>query len=113
MNEYIAQFPEEIQVRLHQIADLVLQIAPNASPCISYGIPTFKIGADTVVHFAAFKQHIGVYALPTTHKAFAEALAIYKTGKGSVQFPHKQDLPIDLIAQMIAFRLSSINYGTI
>lgn len=113
MNEYIQQFPPEIQARLFALRDWVLQQYPMVDEHISYGLPTFKINGKTLLHFGAFKHHIGVYALPHTHAAFADALSAYKNGKGSVQFPHTQPFPLALIGQMIMFRYQSLDNSII
>jgi uncharacterized protein YdhG (YjbR/CyaY superfamily) len=105
---YIAAFPEATQVILKQIRQVIAEEAPEAQECISYGIPTFKLANKAVVHFAAFKNHIGLYATPSGHKAFEPELSGYKQGKGSVQFPIDQPLPLDLIAQITAYRKTEI-----
>ena len=71
INEYIASFPEDIQKVLEQVRETISQAAPEAGETINYGIPTFTLNGN-LVHFAAFKNHIGIYALPTGHEAFAE-----------------------------------------
>lgn len=103
--EYISQFPEDIQVLLRQIHDTIKQVAPAAEESISYGMPAFKLKGKPLVYFAAFKHHIGFYATPTGHAAFAEELSVYKQGKGSVQFPLNQAMPLDLIARITRFRM--------
>lgn len=102
---YIAKFPEESQKRMLQIRALILEKAPEAQEYIGYGIPAYKTHGKPLIYFAALKKHIGLYATPSGHLHFAEALSKYKQGKGSVQFPHDQALPLDLIAQIIAFRV--------
>ncbi|CAM4232591.1 DUF1801 domain-containing protein [Paenibacillus phoenicis] len=104
IDEYIAQFPPEIQDRLQQIRKLVQEVAPNAIERISYQMPTFETDGRILVHFAAFKKHIGFYPTPNGTKEFAEELSHYKGGKGSVQFPLDQPLPLDLIRRIVLFR---------
>ncbi|HNG88670.1 MAG TPA: DUF1801 domain-containing protein, partial [Saprospiraceae bacterium] len=77
----------------------------EATERISYGIPTFYLKGP-LVHFAAFSRHIGFYATPAGHEAFAADLSRYKQGKGSVQFPFDQPLPLDLIERMVRYRVS-------
>jgi len=105
INEYISTFPPEIQGRLQQIRSLIHQLAPQAVEKISYAMPTFYL-AGNLVHFAAFKQHIGFYPTPTGTAAFQKELTPYKSGKGSVQFPLSQDLPLDLIQKIVEFRVA-------
>ena len=86
------------------------EVAPEAQEVISYNMPAFKQG-KILVYFAAFKNHIGFYALPSGNAAFREALSKYKVGKGSIQFPLNQAIPFDLIKEMVAFRLEEIKQG--
>ena len=102
---YFAKFPETRQKRMQQIRTLILEKAPEAQESISYGMPAYKTNGKPLIYYAAFKNHIGLYATPSGHKHFAEALSQYKQGKGSVQFPNEQPLPLDLIAEIIAFRV--------
>ena len=102
---YIAGFPKNIQVILEQIRLTIKKTAPHADEAISYAIPTFKINGADLVHFAAFKNHIGFYATPTGHEEFKDALSVYKQGKGSVQFPLDKPMPLQLIAQIVKFRV--------
>jgi uncharacterized protein YdhG (YjbR/CyaY superfamily) len=104
IDDYIAGFPEEIQRKLQEIRSAIKAAAPSAEEAISYNIPTFKLNGN-LVHFAAFKAHIGFYALPTGHDEFKTELANYKHAKGSVQFPFDQKLPISLIKKMVKFRV--------
>ena len=104
INEYIASFPEDIQKVLEQVRETISQAAPEAGETINYGIPTFMLNGN-LVHFAAFKNHIGFYATPTGHEAFAEELSNYKQGKGSVQFPLNKPMPLELITSIVQFRV--------
>ena len=90
---------------MQQIRMLILEKAPEAQESISYGMPAYKTNGKPLIYFAAFKNHIGLYATPSGHTHFADALSQYKQGKGSVQFPNEQPLPLDLIAEIIAFRV--------
>ena len=105
VSSYFAKFPEASQKRMQQIRALILEKAPEAQESISYGMPAYKTNGKPLIYFAAFKNHIGLYATPSGHTHFADALSQYKQGKGSVQFPNEQPLPLDLIAEIIAFRL--------
>ena len=102
---YFAKFPEASQKRMQQIRTLILEKAPEAQESISYGMPAYKTNGKPLIYYAAFKNHIGLYATPSGHTHFAVALSSYKQGKGSVQFPNEQPLPLDLIAEIIAFRV--------
>jgi len=105
IDEYIADFPEEIQSLLNQVRSTIKQAAPDAEESIGYGMPAYKLHGRPLVYFAAFKNHIGFYATPTGHAEFAKELSKYKQGKGSVQFPIDQPMPLKLIAQIVEFRV--------
>lgn len=100
---YIQGFQPEVQERLIEIRSLIKQLAPNAKESISYGMPAYSLNGP-LVYFAGYKSHVGLYATPVTHEAFKEELKKYKTGKGSVQFPLNEPLPVSLITRMIEFR---------
>jgi len=105
VNEYIADFPEDIQSLLNEVRFTIKQAAPEAEESIVYGMPAYKTHGKPLVYFAAFKNHIGFYATPTGHAEFAKELSKYKQGKGSVQFPIDQPIPYDLIARIVEFRV--------
>lgn len=109
IDEYIDAFDKPIQERLQAVRQAIKEQAPQAHETINYGIPTFKLNGKNLVHFAAFKKHIGFYATPSGHEAFKAQLSKYKQGKGSVQFPHSAALPIDLIEEIVRFRVEEIN----
>jgi len=108
IDEYIAEFPEKTQAALKEIRALVHEVAPDAIETISYAIPTFDLKGKHLVHFAGYEHHIGLYPTPTGSEAFAEEFSAYKTGKGSVQFPLDQPLPLDLIRRVVEFRLEQV-----
>ena len=105
VDEYISSFPESTQQLLCQVRETILKHAPDAIESISYGMPAYKLKGKPLVYFAGYKNHIGFYATPAGHTAFTDELAIYKQGKGSVQFPINQPMPIDLIGRMVAFKV--------
>ncbi len=104
VDAYIAQFPADVQGKMQQIRSLIKSVAPQAEEMIAYGMPAYKLHGP-LVYFAGYKNHIGFYATPTGHSAFAEELSKYKQGKGSVQFPLSEPMPFDLIKRIVAFRL--------
>lgn len=108
IDEYIAGFPKEVQTVLEQVRATIRKAAPDAEEAISYGIPTFKLKKTNMVHFAGFKNHIGFYPTPAGSEAFKDVLSAYKTGKGSVQFPLDQPMPLDLITRIVQFRIGQI-----
>ena len=102
---YIRSFPAEVQELLKQMRAAILENAPGAEEGIAYQMPAYRLNGKPLVYFAGFKNHIGFYATPTGHAEFAKELSGYKKGKGSVQFPLGQPLPIDLIVRIIKFRV--------
>lgn len=105
MDEYIASFPAEIKEILEKIRGTIKKIIPKGEETISYAIPTFKLNGNNLVHFAAFKNHIGFYATPSGHAEFKEELSKYKQGKGSVQFPFDKPIPYELIKRIVKFKV--------
>ena len=103
IDEYIAGFPEDVQEILQKIRMTIHEVAPEATEKISYQMPTFYLKGN-LVHFAAFKEHIGFYPVPTGIEKFKKELSVYKQGKGSVQFPLDQPMPYDLIRKIVKFR---------
>ena len=103
IDEYIANFPKDVQIILQEIRAVIHQAAPDTEETISYQMPTFKLRGN-LVHFAAFQNHIGFYPVPTGIEAFKEELSVYKGGKGSVQFPLDKPMPLDLIRKIVKFR---------
>lgn len=104
IDEYIAGFPKDIQALLQKVRTTIRDAAPEAEETISYAIPTFKLNGN-LVHFAAFKSHIGFYPTPGGIEEFEKELSVYKQGKGSVQFPVDEPLPLSLITRMVKFRV--------
>jgi uncharacterized protein YdhG (YjbR/CyaY superfamily) len=104
-DEYISQFPPEIQDILQTIRRVIKESAPDAKEKISYQMPTFDLHGN-LVHFAAFKKHIGFYPSASGIAAFQQELSVYKGAKGSVQFPIDKPLPYDLIRKIVEFRVA-------
>lgn len=104
IDAYIAGFPEDVQQILSKIRELIRREAPDAEEAIKYQIPTFVLNGN-LVHFAAFKKHIGLYPTPSGIAAFARELAEYTNAKGSVQFPLDRPIPYPLIRKIVAFRV--------
>ena len=105
IDEYIGIFPKDVQSILEKIRLTIQEEVPGAVEAISYQIPTFKLNDKALVHFAAFKNHIGFYPTPSGIEAFKKELSQYKGAKGSVQFPLDQPMPLDLITRIVKFRV--------
>jgi uncharacterized protein YdhG (YjbR/CyaY superfamily) len=105
VDAYIAGFPDEVRALLEQVRTTVETTAPEAREIMNYGIPTLTLEGN-LVHFAGYKNHIGFYPAPSGIEAFREELSIYKSAKGSVQFPVSEPLPIELIIRIVQFRVN-------
>jgi uncharacterized protein YdhG (YjbR/CyaY superfamily) len=105
IDAYIATFPPDVQEILESLRATIRAAAPEAVEKISYQMPTFALKGN-LVHFAAFKHHIGFYPTPSGITAFKQELSIYPNAKGSVQFPIDQPLPMDLISRIVRFRVA-------
>jgi uncharacterized protein YdhG (YjbR/CyaY superfamily) len=104
IDEYIRSFPKEIQKLLSEVRAVIKAAAPQATEKISYQIPTFYLNGN-LVHFAAFKNHIGFYPTSSGISVFKDELKEYKSAKGSVQFPLHKPMPIDLIKRIVQYRV--------
>ncbi len=104
IDEYIAGFTPEIQEKLRTLRQVIHEEAPEAAEAFSYQMPTFKLHGN-LVHFAAFKNHIGFYPTPSGVTAFEQDLAPYQTSKGAAQFPLDQPLPLDLVRKIVRYRV--------
>ena len=103
IDEYIAPFPPDIREVLERVRSVIRQAAPDAAEAMAYGMPTFRLNGN-LVHFAAFKRHIGFYPTPAGIDAFRDELSGYVTSKGAIQFPLDREIPLDLIGKITAFR---------
>lgn len=104
IDEYIAGFPDDIQELLIRIRLTIKEAAPEAEETIKYQMPTFRLHGN-LVYFAAYKNHIGFYPVPSGIEAFKGELSVYKQGKGSIQFPLNKPIPFDLIRRIVQFRV--------
>ena len=102
--EYIAGFPEDVQKLLEQVRNTIKKAAPAATEKISYAMPTYFLEGN-LVHFAAYKNHIGFYPAPSGLEAFEKDIAKYKHSKGAVQFPIDNPIPLALISRIVKYRV--------
>jgi len=103
-DEYIAGFSRDVQEILKQIRATIKKVAPDAEEAIKYQVPTFVLNGN-LVHFAAFKNHIGFYPTPSGIEEFKDQLSRYESAKGSVQFPIDKSMPLSLIEKIVKFRV--------
>ncbi len=104
IDEYIAGFPRPTQEILEKLRATISQAAPEAEETINYQIPTFNLKGN-LVHFAAFKEHIGFYPTPSGIEAFKKELSVYSGAKGSVRFPLDKPIPFELISKIVKYRV--------
>ena len=104
IDQYIETFPKEVQVILEKLRGTIKGAAPEAEEKISYQMPTFALKGN-LVHFAAYKHHIGFYPTPSGIETFQKELSAYESAKGSVKFPLSDPLPYDLITKIVKFRV--------
>ena len=105
IDEYIEGFPKDVQEILEKIRRTIREAAPDAEEAIKYQMPTFVLNGN-LVHFAAFKNHIGFYPAPRAIEEFKDELSVYKGAKGSVQFPLGEPVPFDLIRRIVKLRVT-------
>jgi uncharacterized protein YdhG (YjbR/CyaY superfamily) len=103
---YIASFPKEVQQLLKQVRSTIKEAAPKAEELISYGMPAYKLNGRPLVYFAGYEHHIGFYPTPSAILAFKKELSIYKSAKGSVQFPLDKPMPVQLIKKMVKHKVA-------
>lgn len=104
VDDYIARFPASVQAILQRVRATALQAVPEAEEAIRYGMPTLRLGCATIIHFAAFKNHIGLYPPPACAGGLARRLAQYRAGKGSLRFPLDRRIPYSLIREVVRLR---------
>ena len=107
VDDYIAAQSAAVQARLQQLHQLVLQIAPMAQPCISYGMPCYTYQGP-LVYFGAFRRHIGMYP-PVREPGLLDEVKPYAGPKGNLRFPLDQPLPLQLIERIIRARLAQMS----
>ena len=108
IDQYINTFPKDVQNILQKIRQTIRMAAPEAIESFSYQMPTFKLNGKNLVHFAAWKNHIGFYPTPSAIEKFKKELSAYKWAKGSVQFPIDKPIPYDLIEKIVIFRIKDL-----
>ena len=108
IDQFISQYPAEIQTILQKIQKTIRKSAPGAEEAMAYGIPTFKLNGKNLVHFSAFKEHIGFYPTPSGIEKFKKELSVYEGAKGSVKFPLSKPIPYALIGKITQFRVKEV-----
>ena len=109
VDEYIESFPDEVQLILEELRSTIRNSAPEAVEVISYKIPTFKLGGKPLIYFAAWKNHIGIYPVPSTYEALDRELAPYRSGADTLRFPLRDPIPLGLIEKVVQFLVQRLN----
>ncbi len=104
VDDYINSFSGVTNARLGTMRELVRAEVPEAEETIAYGMVGYKLNKKPLVYFGGFAHHIGFYATPNSHEAFKDEFKKYKQGKGSVQFPLGEGLPLELIRRVVRYR---------
>lgn len=105
IDEYISTFPENVQEKLGKIRNIIRNAVPEAKETISYGMPTFNLNGSYLIYFAAWKNHISFYPVPSGAEGFEDELSPYLSGKGTAKFPLKKPIPYDLVEKIVEYRL--------
>jgi uncharacterized protein YdhG (YjbR/CyaY superfamily) len=108
IDDYIKTFPPDVQAVLEKLRQTIKSAAPEATEAISYQMPTFKLRGKNLVHFAAWKSHVGFYPTPSGTATFNRELEPYKVSKGSARFPLDKPIPYSLVSKIVAFRVKEI-----
>ena len=109
VDEYLANFPENVRSKLKKLRQAIKQAAPEAQEIISYNMPAFKLNKRILVYYAAHTNHIGFYSYPSSIIAFKKELSNYETSKATIKFPLNKPLPLTLIKKIIKFRVKDLS----
>lgn len=107
IDQYIQQFPNDVREKLTELRNVILKAAPEATEKISYKMPAFH-WKENLIYFAAYKNHIGIYPTSKPIVKFKEELKNYKCSKGAIQIPLNQEIPVELIKKIVAFRIEQV-----
>jgi uncharacterized protein YdhG (YjbR/CyaY superfamily) len=106
VDEYIANHPKEVQIKLKKIQDIIKKVAPDSQEIISYNMPAYKIHGRILLYFAVHTEHIGLYAMPSAIVHYKKELIGYETSKGTIKFPKDKPIPYDLVRKIVKFRVN-------
>lgn len=103
IDEYIQQYPLELQEKMLKIRQIIHEEVPNIEERMSWQMPTFYYYGN-LIHFAVAKHHIGIYPGESGVRVFENELNGYKHSKGTIQIPHTSEMPYDLIRRIVKYR---------
>ena len=109
VDDYIAALPPHARSVADSIRQTIRAVAPDSVETMSYQMPAFKWNGRYLIHFGAWKKHIGLYPIPKGTAVFEKQVAPYVTGKGTVRLPLKDPIPHDLVRAMVTFRMKEIS----
>lgn len=106
VDEYIQSFPKDVQKVLASVRDTIKEELPHAKETMSYKMPSYTLGGETIIYFAGWKEHVSLYPFTPEMLVALPELRAYKSGKGTVQFSFDQEIPLNLIRKIVQFRLN-------
>lgn len=109
IDQYIKTFPADVQVKLEEVRRTIRRTAPDAVETIAYQMPTFNKNGKHLIHFAAWKNHIGLYPVPSGTEAFQKEISAYREARSSALFPLDKPIPLDLVRKLIMFRAKELS----
>ncbi|MFW3172963.1 iron chaperone [Geodermatophilus sp. CPCC 206100] len=103
VDEYLAGLPEDVRARVQALREAVRDAVPGIGERISYGMPTFDLDGQPLVHVAAWKRHIALYPLPreVADPDLEAAVAPYRGAKDAMHLPHRQPLPVSVVTRVV------------
>ena len=104
IDEYLDSIPQDLKNKLQILRSTIQEAAPDSTEAICYQMPTFKLNGN-LLHFAAYKTHIGFYPGPSAIQAFVDELAPYSLSKGTIRFTLEDEIPLNLIFRIVKFRV--------
>jgi uncharacterized protein YdhG (YjbR/CyaY superfamily) len=108
VDDYLKSFPVETQKKLQELRHVIHSAAPASQETLSYGIPTVDLKGKHLIHFAGYRNHLGLYPGAKAIEAFQGDIVAYKNAKGSVQFPLEKPLPVELVKRIVQFRCDEV-----
>jgi len=102
VDDYIGSFPQDVSARLEEVRRTIRAVAPTTAETMSYQMPTVMLDGRYLVYFAAWKNHIALYPIPTMSAALEDEVAPYRGAKNTVRFPLREPIPYDLIGRVVS-----------
>ena len=103
IDEYIDALPAEVQPTAQRIRQTILAVVPDAGEKISYQMPTITLAGESLLYFAVWKRHVGLYPIPRGDEAFEELIGPLRAAKDTVQLPLNKPIPYDVVHRITEF----------